>query len=193
MTQPMKLTDVLESIHNDTEGENIKVSDVVESLEDRGYGPLLLTPSLFTILPTGMIPGVPTVTALLIIFIAGQILAGRKSPWLPRFLRERKIKRQKFEAAREKAEPYIKKFDALLKPRLEKLVSTSGLRIVAALCIVLAATMPFLEIIPFAAILPALAIAIMSLGFIARDGYAIVLGLIVAVAGLATSIYLLVG
>lgn len=193
MSQAMKLTDVLEKIHRDTDGQKLKVSEVVESLENRGYGPLLLAAALFTVLPTGGIPGVPTFTAFIIIFIAVQILVGRKFPWIPKFLSKRSIKKQKFESARKKVEPYTKKFDTLLKPRLQWMVSASALRAVAALCILLAITMPFLEVVPFAAILPALAIAIMSLGLTANDGYAVAFGIIVAVMGFILSTYLLLG
>ncbi len=42
MNRSIKLTDVLNKNHQDTEGETITDSEVVDALEYRGYEPLLL-------------------------------------------------------------------------------------------------------------------------------------------------------
>lgn len=181
MAKSLGLTDILNKIHREVRAdETLAVSDVMEAFENRGFGPLLLAASLLTVLPTGGIPMVPTFTGIVIIFIAGQILMGRKTPWLPSFLREREIDKTTFEKARLKAKPWTRKIDIVLKPRLEKITSEKGLKLIAALCIAMALSMPFLEILPFAAMIPACAIAVMSVGLTARDGYAMILGLAIS-------------
>jgi hypothetical protein len=192
MSETMGLTDILKKIHKDTDSDNLKVGEVVKTLEHRGYGALLLAPALLTVMPTGGIPGVPTITGILTFFIAVQILAGKKSPWLPEIIAKRSIKKEKFEKARKKMEPYTKKFDHLIKPRLEILSKGIGARVVAALCTILALFLPPLEIVPFAAMLPALAIALLAVGLSAHDGVVILIGFFVAVAGLGAGIYWLV-
>ena len=187
----MELTDILKKIHDDTEGDSIKAGEIVDAFKHRGYGPLLLAASLLCVLPTGAIPGVPTITAFLIILIAGQMVVGRKTPWLPDFLCEREIKMDKFESARQKVEPYTKKIDKVLKPRFEILTEGIGVRIVAALCVVLACFMPPLEVVPFAAIIPALAIVILSVGLSAKDGVVMVVGCGLAVFGIGAALHFL--
>ncbi|WP_157747775.1 exopolysaccharide biosynthesis protein [Cohaesibacter sp. ES.047] len=187
----MKLTDILKKIHKDTDGNKIEAGEMVDILEHRGFGPLLLAASLLTVLPTGGIPGVPTVTAILVILIAGQILFGRQCPWVPEFLRKRSIEKETFEQTRKKAEPYTKFFDRFLKPRLKGLMSSGVVKAVAVLCIVLACLMPPLEVVPFAAILPALAIALMAVSLSAKDGIVMIVGLVIASVGILTSGYLL--
>ena len=59
-------------------------------------------------------------TGVLVILFAGQLLLGRKHPWVPRRLREFSIEKADFEKARLKIEPYTKKFDRLLRSRLPR-------------------------------------------------------------------------
>lgn len=191
MSRPMDLTDTLDKIHKDTDGDTIKISDIIDALEHRGFGPLLLAAALMSILPTGGIPGVPTLTAALITLISGQLLFGKTRPWVPDFLENRSIKKAKFEKAREKVRPFTKIFDHLLKPRLQALTTPTMNRIVAGISIVLACAMPPLELLPFVAMLPALAIGLLAVGLSAKDGLFIAIGLFVALIVLPGSIYLL--
>lgn len=58
--------DTLNIVKNDVKGRDIAFGDVAQSLNHRGFGPLLLAPALITILPTGAIPGVPAISGLFI-------------------------------------------------------------------------------------------------------------------------------
>lgn len=189
MTKAMNLTDTLDKIHEDIDGKKIKVTDIVEALEHRGFGPLILAASLMTILPTGGIPGVPTVTGLLIILISAQLLFGKKKPWVPSKLREMAIKKEKFENARDTIRPYTKKIDKLIKPRYTTIVENGANRVIAALSIILAISMPFLEIIPFAAFVPAFAIGLMAIGLSAKDGVFVMIGCAVALIGIPACVF----
>lgn len=183
MAESMGLTKVLETVSEDTDDDDLTAEEVVDALESRGYGPLLLVPAMLTVLPTGTIPGVPTATALLLLFIAPQILIGRKSPWLPQFLAQRSIEKSKFDSAIEKAKPYTKWFDKLLQPRLDFFVSDTAVRVIAGLCVVLALALPPLEFIPGLAFVPAFTIALFAIGLSAEDGLFVVAGLIALVVG----------
>ena len=179
MSKTIDLTGVLEKIHKEVQGEQLKIKEIVEILNNRGFGPILLAASLFTILPTGAIPGVPSITALLILCIAGQLVLGKKYPWIPARLGNLSIEKEKFEDARQRAEPYTKALDRLFRPRLEILTGERSNRATAGLCIALALLMPPLELIPFAAVVPALAIGFFGLGLSAKDGLAFLIGLAV--------------
>ena len=77
------LTDILVKLADEPDGSELSLVSVVETMQGRGFGPLLLAPTLMVLLPTGAIPGVPTLGALLIVLVAGQLVAGKRTPWVP--------------------------------------------------------------------------------------------------------------
>src|SRR5690606_20602698 len=89
MSEPHNITEVLEQVEEKTEGEaRISIGEFLDTFEHRGYGPLLLIIALLIVLPTGGIPGIPTLLGLIIILIASQLAWGRSAPWLPKWLRK---------------------------------------------------------------------------------------------------------
>lgn len=182
MEKAMNLTAVLDEIEENIDGDKISFGKIVDEFEDRGYGPLLLIAALFIMLPTGGIPGIPTVLAVVIIFIAAQLTWGRSTPWLPNKLRSISFDKAKFTKAASKIKPVTRKVDYILKPRLKRFAKKPMTRIVGAVIIGLCLFMPFLEIIPFADVIPSSSIVIISLGLTARDGIFTLVGLIAAFA-----------
>lgn len=174
------LTEILTDLHEDFEGEKITLGEIVEHFEDRGFGPLLLAPALIAVLPSGAIPGVPAVCAVFIILISGQLLFGKHHPWLPGRLRRFSFSRSKFQRGFEKVEPWTRRFDKLLKPRLVILTRETASRVIAVVAILLALIMIPLELVPFACAVPGLSIAFFAIGLSARDGLLTLLALLVA-------------
>lgn len=181
MANQLGLTDVLDHLDDDAEGDEITLGNVIETFGGRGYGPILLGLALVEILPTGAIPGVPTLVAVLVILMAGQMVAGRKSPWIPKKLAKKGFDTKKLDATRDKIRPMARRLDAVLKPRLSTLTSAISARIVGVVCIAIAALMPPLEVVPFASSIPALAIAVFGLGLSAKDGLLVLIGYVIAV------------
>jgi len=164
------LTDILVKLADEPDGGELSLVSVVETMQGRGFGPLLLAPTLVVLLPTGAIPGVPTLSALLIMLVAGQLAFGKRTPWVPGRLRQVSFERKKFRAAVARVRPWTERIDRLLKPRLRALTVWPFNRIGAALCLLLAAAMVPLELVPFAAAVPALIIAFYALALAAHDG-----------------------
>lgn len=181
MAEEMKLTGVLDSVDEQGHASTLTLGDVVEGLGSRGYGPLLIAICLIELLPTGAIPGVPTLVGLVIVLIAGQLLFGRSTPWIPGWLRHRSMDRRKFEQGRDKVKPFTEKVDRVIHPRLKFMTDKVGVKAAALLCVLLALTFPPLELIPFASSIPSLIIALIGLGLSARDG-ALLLGAFIAAA-----------
>ena len=84
MESRISLTQLLEKLDDANDGRTIHLQDVVDTFQSRGFGPLVTLPALLALLPTGGVPGVPTLCAIFIALIAVQQLFGRQSPWLPR-------------------------------------------------------------------------------------------------------------
>ncbi|PRO68885.1 exopolysaccharide biosynthesis protein [Alteromonas gracilis] len=161
----------------DENSDKTSLGKVIERFEDRGFGPLLLVPALVALLPTGAIPGVPTICGITLFFICIQVAIGQKSPWLPRTLKEKEVDSDKLESAIDKAKPYVRKTEKLLKPRLTFLSDTPAKNVVAAYCAIAALCMIPLEALPFAVALPAFALCITALGMTNRDGVFLAIGM----------------
>jgi hypothetical protein len=185
------LTGILDKVHDNIEGDKIQVKNIINSLESRGYGPLLLAPALFSLFPTGAIPGVPSLMGITIFFISLQLVIGKKHPWMPQKVQKFSFKKDKFEKSRDFLKPYTKKIDCYIKPRYKFLTNVVTVRFIGLACMALAATMPVLGIVPFAADIPAFVIALYGLGLATRDGVVISLA-VVFNAGAVVAIYFII-
>jgi len=170
------IADLLDEMY-DENSDKTSLGKVIERFEDRGFGPLLLVPALVALLPTGAIPGVPTICGITLFFICIQVAIGQKSPWLPRTLKEKEVDSDKLESAIDKAKPYVRKTEKLLKPRLTFLSDTPAKNVIAAYCAIAALCMIPLEALPFAVALPAFALCITALGMTNRDGVFLAIGM----------------
>jgi len=72
--------------------------------------------------------------------------------------------------------------DRWLRPRLTALVRGPGLRSIAAICIVIAVSMPAMELIPFSAHGAGIALSAFALALIMRDGLVALLAFLVTAA-----------
>ena len=152
------------------ESNGVRVSRLVESFGRRGYGALLLVPALLEISPIGGVPGVPTALALVVALFAVQILAGRSHMWLPGFLGERLLPADKLERTVGKARPWAARLDRWFHGRIDALTGPLAARVAAATCVLLACTVPPLEIVPFASTAPMAAIALFGIALLVHDG-----------------------
>ncbi len=184
MSRKNGLAATLETIEQETSGERIVVGDIVAALEKRGFGPLLIAPALITALPTGAIPFVPAICAILIILFAGQMVLGAGNPWLPKKIKSYSLSRTKFQRLVKKSKPLIRWVDNCAQQRFEILTHKIAQRLIAALCIFLAGLIILIGFIPFAPTLPALAILLFGLGISMRDGLIILLGFAVVFCAL---------
>lgn len=169
------LTDVIDdisrSINRESAQQGVKLGVLLSAVGRRSYGPLLLVTGLFAISPATIVPGMTSLTAILILLIASQMAIGLKRPWLPRRILEIRVPRRSLRDFLDKARQKIERLDGVwLRPRLSFLSQQPFVNLVA-LCVVAAAliTIP-LSLIPFAPLAPGLAIVLFGLGMTARDG-----------------------
>jgi hypothetical protein len=153
---------------------------------------VLLLAGLIAVSPLSGIPGIPTTVAVIVIVVSVQFLIGRRHFWLPRWVRERHFPHDRFCRALARVRRPARVVDRFLKPRLEILTHAGGVHAIAVLCIVIAATMPPLEIVPFAATAAGFALTAFGLSLIAEDGLVALIALLVtaSVAGLVVYSFL---
>ena len=163
-------------------GERISVEQLDRALGRRAYGALMLLFALPNLVPV-MPPGVSSVLSLPLLLLSVQLAAGRVAPWLPGWLRRRSLRRADLLRALEHADPWLTRIERLLRPRLVLVTSRTGERLIGLLCVVMSLVLFFP--IPLGNWLPALAISVLSLALVERDGIAGLLGVAVALVALA--------
>lgn len=168
---------VLDELERATEGDgDVCVGDLVESFGRRGYGALLFVPAMLEMSPIGGIPGVPTVLALVIVLFAVQILVGRSHMWLPSLITRRELPSEKLSRTVGKARPWAKRLDGWFHGRLGALTGSNAARVAAAVCVLLACTVPPLEVVPFASTAPMAAVALFGVALLVHDGLVMLAG-----------------
>ncbi|MCK0746027.1 exopolysaccharide biosynthesis protein [Chromohalobacter nigrandesensis] len=159
--------------------ERVQLGDMLTAVGQGSFGTLLLVPGVITLLPlVGDIPGVPTLMAILVLLVAGQLLIGRRTFWLPRWLLKRSVSRAKLDKAVAWMRKPARAIDRLLKPRLVWLTQRAGTYLVALFCFFIALAMPLMEVVPFSANGAGLALMMFGLSLMANDGLWALLALI---------------
>ncbi|HYE44497.1 MAG TPA: exopolysaccharide biosynthesis protein [Caulobacter sp.] len=189
--QPQTLEDLLGELDEAARGNGARVSveEVLEAVGRRSFGPLLLVAGLLGMTPVSAVPSAPSVIAVTVILIAGQLLIGRQAIWLPRVLLERSVKAATLRKAVKMARKPARLVDRVVKPRLPALTGPAADRAVAGVCVLIAAAVPPLEFLPFVAFVPSLAIAIFGLALVGRDGLLVLIALLVSAGALGFGAY----
>jgi hypothetical protein len=166
----------------------VTVADILDSVGQRSFGPVLLVPGLIVLSPISGIPGVPTLGGIAVLLVAVQLLIGRECFWVPEFIMRRSVTRERLNSAGKLLMPMARFVDKLVKPRLAFLTRRPFNYVIAGTCVVIALVMPPLEAIPFANVVTAAAITAFGLALVAYDGALVLL----AFALTAASFYFLV-
>lgn len=182
MSEATTLTALLQRLETG-EGTRLSMGDVLVAIGERGYGPLVLVLALIATLPTGAVPGVPSICGISIALVSAQLALGKRAPWLPKRLRALSIDRDRYTRVADRVMPWTRRLDRLVRPRLPWLTQGAAVRVIGLACIVLGLCMIPLEIIPFAAAAPATGIALMGFGLMGKDGFWVLAGLVPAALG----------
>ncbi|MFW6088896.1 MAG: exopolysaccharide biosynthesis protein [Gemmatimonadota bacterium] len=174
-----ELEDHLVRIADAADGkQRIDLEGILEEMESASFGSLLLVAGLVTLVPIiGDIPGVPTTMGVLVVLGSAQLLLGRQSMWLPRWLRERSVRASTVTKVVDRVRPVARTIDRVLKPRLDLFVQGAATYVIAVVTVLLGAVMPVMEFIPFSANLAGVVLTVFGLALIARDGLLSLLGL----------------
>jgi len=157
--------------------DRIFIRDLLLELDHRAIAAMLFIFAVPNTIPVP--PGVSGVLGAPLIFLAAQLMLGRP-PWLPRLIADRSFARTDFEKVITKVGPWLQKAEKLMRPRLEVLAKPPAEYLIGALVLLLAVVL-FLPI-PLGNMLPAIAICILALGLIERDGLWVLIGTVVSIA-----------
>jgi hypothetical protein len=164
---------------------DVAIGALVEGLRNRAFGLSLLLFGIPNCLP--LPPGVPVVCGGVLAFLGAQLMLGRSAPWLPRRLAERTIPASVLAAVVTRALPWVRRFERLSRPRLARLAGSTAHRIVGLVVMLLAGVLilpiPFLGNMP-----PGVAISILGLALVERDGLLVLAGFVAALLGVGVTV-----
>lgn len=171
------LLHMLQALADDDSRERISIGDLLAALGDRALAALLFVFAVPNVLPVP--PGTSTILGAPLVFLAAQLAFGRQ-PWLPAFIADRTMTRGDFASLVRRISPWLARAERLLRPRAIALAQPPMEYLVGLVCLLLAVVLVLP--VPLGNMLPALAISLLALGILERDGLWILAGLVAAVA-----------
>jgi len=172
-----RASDVLSAMAGADE-PRLSLDELLGRLGDRGFGMVLLILGLLNCMP--LPPGVSTIFGATMMLVAVQLAVGRHRLWLPAALRRRSVERSSFRAVVVRVVPVLRKVEALCRPRASWLASGPFERLIGAIVLVLAFVIT-LPIPVIGNIPPGIAVAVLAISLIERDGYAVLAGMAIGV------------
>lgn len=187
-TQPLE--SVIHKAAEETDEEKVSIGDLMELYGARSFGPVFILLGLLAVLPPlGAIPGLPAAVGVVILLFTAQMIMGRTHIWLPGFIRDLSLKRDKIKTAEEKSEGVLAFIDNMITERLAWAMGGIATYIAAILVSVMALMMIPLELVPFAVAIPGAAIVMVGMALLARDGALMLIAYALSAVGLGILIW----
>ncbi len=166
----------------------ITLGEVLVLAKERLFGFLLVILSLPSALPIPA-PGYSAPFGILIFLLAVQLIVGAKTPWLPQNMMNHPIQLQKVQWFLNKGLPWLRRIEAIARPRLSYICTTIPGRVTIGSAIALMAISMMIPI-PGTNTLPAMGIFVTGFGLLEDDGAISLGGLVLCLMGaiLTTSI-----
>jgi hypothetical protein len=187
MAQPieaMPISQRLATLAADVEGDAASLRWIMAQLHERAFGLFLLVLALPCCIP--FLYGVPQIVALPLMFVSAQILLGRAVPWLPERLAARTVTKEALGNLSRRADPWLRRIEAFSRPRLARLTRAPLDRLVGLALVLFSASI--LVPLPGTNTVPGIAVVIVAMGLLQRDGILVMLGAAVGTAWIGTLI-----
>ncbi len=177
---PRPLSEVFFEIA-DSAGETISVAGIRDQFGDRGFAALLVLFAAINMLP--LPPGTSLILGIPLIIISAQMALGRRSAWLPQFILNKSLTRNRFSTISSRVIPKLIRLERIVQPRYWPFSRRHADKWIGTIAFVLAiaVTIP----IPLGNWLPAFAIAILGVALSERDGVVLTAGLVLGAVSLA--------
>jgi hypothetical protein len=178
----LRTSQIIQSLaENELKNSNkISVEFMIEYLHHRGFGFLCLIfalPTCFPVIP----PGIPTIFAIPIIYFAFQILLNFENPYIPKSIAEKQFPTSSLRTLMLKSVPYFKAVEKLFRPRMTFLHDYWAERVLGFFILIMAIIIALP--LPLGNIIPSIAIVLVSLGIIEKDGLVTLIGYVTGIIG----------
>jgi len=180
----LAISEQLVQLATDAPSQTVTLDWVLNQLNERAFGLFLLVLALPCCIP--FLYGIPQVVSLPLMFVSFQILLGRTSPWLPTRLGARTVSKDGLQSLADRAGPWLRKIEAVSRPRLTALSRPPVDRFVGLGLVLFSASI--LVPLPGTNSVPGIAVVMISMGLLQRDGLLILAGLLLGTVWIATLI-----
>ena len=172
------LEDLLEAFPR----ERVTFGELVDRLDSRAHGVLLLVMALPMCIPN--VPGISTIFGVLMLLPALQLVLGMRRLWAPARLRAWSFPRSGLTRTLRATIPTLTRIEVLIRPRLSQLTRFPVTILVGLQTLVMALVL--ILPIPFANWPPGMTVAITALALLQRDGALMLFSIPCALASLAS-------
>lgn len=183
-------SDLLEQVVEDHKQDTVSIDELKTALHERGFAVLLIIFCMPMCVPVPVPPGYTALFSVPLFILSVQLIAGMDSPWLPRWLRNKRVRRSLIAAIAEKAIPLLRKVERYLKPRWPFATGKTGEQSIGVFTFLF--TVSIAVPLPFTNLIPAYGVVLMCLGLLSRDGVTIILGKILGVLGVGITTAILI-
>ena len=180
-----KTSDVLQEVTQNGNSDQMTLFEIKSALHERGFALLMLLFALPLSIPISVPPGYTTILSIPLLVFSLPLLIGLDSPWLPKWLGKKSIKRKTLAMMIEKTAPMLRKVENLTKPRLPIFNNFIGEKIFSIISLICALSIAIP--LPLTNFIPAQGIALMSFSLLNRDGLIGLAGILFSLVGLVIS------
>lgn len=160
---------------------SVSIRELRDAMGDRGFAMLLVLFATLNLLP--LPPGSSLVLGLPPMLVSAQLMLGRRTAWLPRFLLDKSIGAERFRQSVGYILPRLERLERMVRPRWWPFDMETSDRYLG-LATFLLSVVVFLPI-PLGNWMPAFSIAILGLALSERDGVFLGIGVALALLSLA--------
>jgi hypothetical protein len=185
----LRTSEVFLALKTVGEGDRISLAQLTETLGDRAFGLLVLIFALPNIIP--MIPGVSTVSGVVIGLVGLQMMVGRHAPWLPSAIGDRSLPRAQLAAMVDRTIGWVAKLERVARPRWTFLTRGLGHVALGAMFVLLGGilALPLSWIGNFP---PGVALVVLSIGLLEEDGMLVAAGHVIGIVATVLVVALVV-
>lgn len=178
-------SELLEDLIDTFPGETVSVGELIDRLDSRAHGMLLLVLALPMCVPN--VPGISTIFGVLMLAPALQMVFGSRRLAVPKRVREWRVNGDALRRTFHLAIPSLKRVEYLIKPRWSRLTRFPATILVGLQTLLMALVL--ILPIPFANWPPGMTVAMTALALLQRDGILMLITIPAAIASVG-SVYL---
>lgn len=158
----------------------VTLDNILDAFHERGIAFILLLFAAPMALPLPVPPGINIILATPLLLLTAQQIWGAHQVWLPQNIKKRTIASEKLLSMFSALVPWLVRIETLSKPRLSRLTQNGASRFFGLLGFIMALSVCIP--LPLTNTVPSLGIALMAIGFIMRDGVAVLIGAFIGTA-----------
>jgi len=173
---------ILRGLLDNNKDKSFTVQKILGTLGTSSFGTSLMAFSIPEVLPIP-IPGVSAIVVIPTAIISAQMTMGKKEIVLPKWLLKRSVPRKPLAAAIRSILPILERLEKAVKPRWKWMTSRAAKRFLGAFILFLAGLMALP--VPGTNMPLAIAVFVIALGLVERDGAMITAGILIGLASIA--------